>query len=50
MNSVILEAKPIVDIKGNFFVPKYQRGINVICHLVPVNQSLAGAKPVTCGG
>lgn len=26
MNNVILEAKPIGDIKGNFFVPKYQRG------------------------
>lgn len=26
MNNVILEAKPISDIKGNFFVPKYQRG------------------------
>lgn len=26
MNNVILEAKPIGDIKGKFFVPKYQRG------------------------
>lgn len=26
MNNVLLEAKPIGDIKGNFFVPKYQRG------------------------
>lgn len=26
MNNVILEAKPIGEIKGNFFVPKYQRG------------------------
>lgn len=26
MNNVILEAKPIGDITGNFFVPKYQRG------------------------
>lgn len=26
MNNVILEAKPIGDIKGTFFVPKYQRG------------------------
>jgi len=26
MSNVILEAKPIGNIKGNFFVPKYQRG------------------------
>lgn len=26
MDTVILEAKPIEDIKGTFFVPKYQRG------------------------
>ncbi len=26
MNNVLLEAKPIGEIKGNFFVPKYQRG------------------------
>ncbi len=26
MNNVVLEAKSIGDIKGNFFVPKYQRG------------------------
>lgn len=26
MNNVILEAKPIGDIKGKFYIPKYQRG------------------------
>ena len=26
MSNVILEAKPIGNIKGNFFIPQYQRG------------------------